>query len=44
MQAALHEREALIKERADAVLNTALTENAPWTKPSEPHPATNTRP
>ena len=32
------------RARADLVLNTALTENAPWTKPSEPHPATNTRP
>ena len=32
------------RARADLILNTALTENAPWTKPSEPHPATNTRP
>ena len=44
MRAALHEREALIETRADAVLDTALTENAPWTKaigtpPSDQHQA-----
>ena len=32
MRAALDEREALIEARADAVLDTALTETAPWTK------------
>ena len=30
MRQALHEREALIKARADAILGTALTEHAPW--------------
>lgn len=32
MRAALDQREALIETRADVVLDTALTENAPWTK------------
>ncbi|MCH1882870.1 MobF family relaxase [Agrococcus sp. ARC_14] len=32
MRAALNEREALIEARADAVLDTALTEAAPWTR------------
>ncbi|HQE47266.1 MAG TPA: MobF family relaxase [Rhodoglobus sp.] len=32
MRAALNEREVLIEARADAVLATALTEAAPWTK------------
>ena len=32
MRAALHEREALIEARADAALEIALTESAPWTK------------
>jgi hypothetical protein len=32
MRAALDEREELIEARADAVLEAALTENAPWTK------------
>jgi hypothetical protein len=31
MRQALHEREALIEARADAILDTALTEHAPWT-------------
>lgn len=31
MRAALDEREALIEARADAVLEAALTESAPWT-------------
>lgn len=44
MRAALDEREALIETRADVVLNTALTENASWTKafgtpPSDEHQA-----
>lgn len=30
MRAALHEREALIEARADAVLDAALTESAAW--------------
>jgi len=30
MRAALDEREALIEARADAILDTALTESAPW--------------
>ena len=32
MRAALEEREALMEARADAVLDTALTGEAPWTK------------
>ena len=32
MRAALDQREALIETRADVVLDTALTENAPWIK------------
>ena len=32
MRAALDEREALIEARADAVLNSGLTDEAPWTK------------
>ena len=32
MRTALDEREALIEARADAVLDTALAETAPWTK------------
>ncbi len=32
MRAALDEREALIEARADAVLDTALAEGAPWAK------------
>jgi hypothetical protein len=38
MRAALDEREALIEARADAVLEAALTENAPWTKALGAHP------
>jgi hypothetical protein len=30
MRQALHEREALIEARADAILDTELTEHAPW--------------
>ncbi len=32
MRAALDEREALIEARADAILDGALTDNAPWTR------------
>jgi hypothetical protein len=32
MRAALDERQALIEARADAVLDAALTDKAPWTK------------
>lgn len=32
MRTALDERQALIEARADAVLDTALAETAPWTK------------
>ena len=44
MRVALDEREALIETRADVVLDTALTENASWTKafgtpPSDEHQA-----